>query len=292
MLKCGMKHTSNPISIGTAATLACLYEVTARKPGNVYPGADFDETTTYEAFVRSAIAIGPIVERAPLVGVGITVLDTVEATRAAVGTNTNLGTLLLLAPLAAVPADAQLEEGIGKVLVGLTSNDTRAVYEAIRIAKAGGLGRVDVADVRSDPPPTLTLLEAMRLGADRDSIARQYTNNFQDVLGLAALMSASLAIGASLESAIIEAYLDQLARTPDTLIERKLGRFMAQEASHRAEGVLLCGSRPDKFEQELADFDRWLRADGNRRNPGTTADLVAAGLFVLIREGQLDWKQW
>src|SRR5689334_25243107 len=91
---------SGPIPLGTAATLACIYEATARKPGNVYPGADFDDTTTYAAFVKSAIAIGPVLERAPHVGVGLTVLDAVRATRDAVGTNTNLGTLLLIAPLA------------------------------------------------------------------------------------------------------------------------------------------------------------------------------------------------
>src|SRR3954454_8123743 len=102
-----------PLPLGTAATLACIYEATARKPGNVYPGADFDETTTYAAFVKSAIAIGPIIEKAPSLGVGITILDAVQATRDAVGSNTNLGTLLLLAPLAAVPAGTNLQDGIG-----------------------------------------------------------------------------------------------------------------------------------------------------------------------------------
>src|SRR3954447_13466350 len=115
-----MNYLPDPLPIGAAATLACLYEVTARKPGNVYPGADFDETTSYAAFVASAVVIGPIIEQTPAVGVGQTVLDAVRATREAVGTNTNLGTLLLLAPLAAVPRDTSLEAGIGKTLDGLT----------------------------------------------------------------------------------------------------------------------------------------------------------------------------
>src|SRR4051794_35983725 len=146
-----------PLPIDAAATLACIYEATARKPGNIYPGADFDETTTYAAFVKSAIAIGPILEKAPALGVGITVLDAVQATRDVVGTNTNLGTLLLLAPLAAVPADMKLEDGISDVLAALTREDTRHVYEAIRISQAGGLGRSATADVSSDPPPNLSL---------------------------------------------------------------------------------------------------------------------------------------
>src|SRR6187402_2246357 len=104
------------LSIGTAATLASIYEATARKPGNVYPGADFDEATTHAAFVTSAISIGPIIEKSRTAGVGQTILDAVRVTREAVNTNTNLGTLLLIAPLAAVPRDASLEGGIGNVL--------------------------------------------------------------------------------------------------------------------------------------------------------------------------------
>jgi triphosphoribosyl-dephospho-CoA synthase len=285
--------SSKPIPIGAAATLACLYEVTARKPGNVYPGADFDETTTYAAFVKSAVVIGPIIERTPCYGVGQTVLDAVQATRDAVGTNTNLGTLLLIAPLAAVPRESKLADGIGAVLDALSPDDTRFVYEAIRLANAGGLGREDVADIRHTPPPDLTLKEAMSLAAERDLVAKQYTNSFDDVFDIAAeiQLGAAAEFGGTLESSIIGAFLSQLQRTPDTLIQRKLGQFTAQEASFRAEGVVLAGTS-DKYPQALADFDRWLRADGHRRNPGTTADLIAAALFVLLRDDRLNWKAW
>jgi triphosphoribosyl-dephospho-CoA synthase len=282
------------LPIGAAATLACLYEVTARKPGNVYPGADFDETTTYAAFVTSAVVIGPIIEKAPAVGVGQTVLDAARATRHAVGTNTNLGTLLLLAPLAAVPRDNSLEAGIGIILDGLTPDDTRAVYEAIRIANAGGLGREAEADVFADPPPTLKLSDAMRMAAERDLVAKQYANNFQDVfVGVSRFIEFGLTLNSTLEDAIILAYLSQLASSPDSLIQRKLGPAAANEASARAKDVLLKGSvRSEEFQRASADFDGWLRADGHRRNPGTTADLIAAGLFVLLREGRLHWSEW
>src|SRR3954462_11923679 len=93
---------------GPAATLACLYEATARKPGNVHPGASFDETTTYAAFAASAVVIGPVMSRATTLGVGETVLKCVRATRQVVNTNTNLGTILLLAPLAAVEIGTNL----------------------------------------------------------------------------------------------------------------------------------------------------------------------------------------
>ncbi len=283
-----------PLSLGAAATLACIYEATARKPGNVYPGADFDGTMTHAAFVTSAIVIGPAMEKAPIVGVGQTVLDAVRATRNAVGTNTNLGTLLLIAPLAAVPSDTSLEDGISNVLAALTPADTRAVYEAIRIASAGGLGCAEEADVSADPPPLLTLIDAMRMASGRDLVAKQYTNNFHDIFArIARFIEFGLTLNSTLEAAIILAYLNQLAASPDSLIQRKLGPEIAQEASRRAAEVLSKGSvRDEAFQNSMADFDRWLRADGHRRNPGTTADLVAAGLFVLLREGRLNWSQW
>src|ERR1700754_4618652 len=115
---------SNRLSPGAATTLACLYEATARKPGNVHPGAGFQDVF-YADFVASAVVIGPIIGQAPECGVGRTVLDAVRATRAAVGTNTNLGTLLLIVPLSAVPSGQSLSEGIHAVLGSLTIEDTK-----------------------------------------------------------------------------------------------------------------------------------------------------------------------
>jgi triphosphoribosyl-dephospho-CoA synthase len=280
-------------SSGAAATLACLYEATAAKPGNVHPGAAFDDVS-YADFVASAVVIAPIFDQAPQRGVGRTVLDAVRATRAAVGTNTNLGTLLLIAPLSVVPPGQSLSEGVSKVLTGLTSEDTRHVYEAIRTSSAGGLGRAEKADVFADPPSDLTLVDAMRLAADRDTVARQYTNGFVDVFdGTAAWLAEALARNMPLGEAIVWAHIKQLAKRPDSLIGRKCGTQIAADATRRAVGVLESQNRGGPaFREALGDFDFWLREDGHRRNPGTTADLVAAGLFVLLREGRLNWSAW
>jgi triphosphoribosyl-dephospho-CoA synthase len=280
------------LSISAAATLASIYEATARKPGNVHPGASFDETTCYAAFVQSAVIIGPFLQHASSAGVGETVLVCVQATREAVGTNTNLGTILLLAPLAAVPQKQSLAKGIGDVLNGLNSDDTRWVYAAIAAACAGGLGRASEADVFEPEPPLLTLVEAMRLAADRDLIARQYINGFATVFDVARWIEEGLK-QLSLNEAIIGAHLRLLASHPDSLIQRKCGLQVAQEASERAAAVLQSARpRGADYVRSLDDFDRWLRADGHRRNPGTTADLIAAGLFVLLREGRLNWSVW
>jgi triphosphoribosyl-dephospho-CoA synthase len=281
------------LSPGAAATLACLYEASAPKPGNVHPAACFDDLT-YADFVTSAVVVGPVLERAAEYGVGRTVLEAVRVTRGAVGTNTNLGTLLLLAPLAAVPWGKPLADGIAAVLGRLDADDTRLVYEAIRVAAPGGLGRADKADVFSDPPANLTLVDAMQLAAERDRVARQYTNHFADVLnGTAPQIAEGLTRGLTLSEAILTAHIQQIAAQGDSLIARKCGPQAAREARERAQAVIKSGSIGDEsYLRALSDLDAWLRADGHRRNPGTAADLIAAGLFVLLREGKLHWRCW
>jgi triphosphoribosyl-dephospho-CoA synthase len=280
---------SNRLTIGTAATLACIWEATAPKPGNVHRGADFDDLT-YEDFLQSAVVIGPILEMAATAGVGRTVLDAVRATQRAVGTNTNLGTLLLLAPLAAVAQDVPCHHGISDVLRRLGHDETRLVYEAIRISSAGGLGRVDEADVFDDVPAGLALIDAMRLAAAHDLVARQYTNQFADVIsGTARWIEEGIARGWPLKTSIVYAHVRQLAKERDSLIFRKCGAETADEAQRRASVVLAAGGPGDPaYERALAEYDSWLRSDGHRRNPGTAADLIAAGLFVLFREGRLE----
>src|SRR4051812_4787350 len=152
------------MSAGLYAQLACIWEATARKPGNVHRFLDFDDAT-YLDFILSAAASAPLLEDVAKRGVGATVLAGVEARRRLVPTNTNLGILLLLAPLAAVPPGADLAAGVVRILDGLTLDDSRAVFQAIRLAQPGGLGRASDQDVNAEP--TLPLRQVMTLAADR-----------------------------------------------------------------------------------------------------------------------------
>ena len=275
-----------PLSAGRIAQVACLLEVSSRKPGNVHRFADFDDTT-YLDFALSAGAIVEALDRATGQELGATILQCVEATRQLVPTNTNLGMILLLAPLAAVPTDEPLRAGVSRVLSETTEADARNVYRAIRLARPGGLGRSDQGQDVVDEP-TVTLLEAMTLAADRDLVARQYATGFLDVFDrVVPTLARELAQpGRTLEAAIILAFLDFLGDHPDSLIARKRGITIAQEVSSRAKAVLDSGW-PDALgsNQALATFDAWLRLDGHARNPGATADLVASGLFVALRTG-------
>jgi triphosphoribosyl-dephospho-CoA synthase len=278
-----------PLTLGGCATLACIWEATAAKPGNVYRGADFDDLT-YADFLTSATVIGPIIDRTPEQGVGATVLAAVAATRTTVATNTNLGMLLLIAPLAAIPSGLPLSEHIEPILAALSYDDTCAVYEAIPLAQPGGMGEVAEADVHEPPPAGLTLRDAMAMAADRDLIARQYVNGFKEVFRTADRIESHVADGQPLGEAIVIAFLELLAEEPDSLIARKGGLEAASEVSLHAATILDARRHgDDAFQAMRAEYDFWLRADGHRRNPGTTADLIAAALFILLRENRLVW---
>lgn len=268
---------------GLCAQVACIWEATARKPGNVHRYKDFEDTY-YLDFLLSAAALAPVLATATDRRVGATILEGVRATRRVVGTNTNLGIILLLSPLATVPEGLDLRAGVSHVLNTLDVEDARLAYEAIRLAAPGGLGCVTEQDVATEP--TLGLRAVMELAAGRDLVARQYVNNYAEVFGdgVPALRDGLRQTG-SLEGGIIGCHLSLMARHLDTLILRKRGQAEASEARDRAARVLDRGW-PDVRDgwTALVEFDDWLRAEGHARNPGTTADLVTACLFIPLRE--------
>ena len=265
---------------------ACLLEASAAKPGNVHPRQPFADMD-YRDLVRSADAVSEILAKAAHQGVGPTILEATRATAEAVSCNTNLGIILLLAPLAAVPGDETLEEGIGGVLDRLDHPDTECVYQAIRLAAPGGLGHSDQHDIGESP--SVSLMEAMRVAADRDGVAAAYHDRFREVLDWS---HRGLAGGESFagdwEPQVIGLALKIQAEQPDSLITRKCGSATALEASQRAQAVLASGwPSGNDAAAALSSFDCWLRDDGHRRNPGTTADLVTAALFAALREKRI-----
>lgn len=273
---------------GQCATMACLMEAAAEKPGNVHPQARFNDMT-FADMMSSAVAIGPAMRQARSIGVGMTVWQAVNATQAATGKNTNLGSILLLAPLACLPPQGELNADL--VFRSLTPLDAQLVYQAIRRAAPGGLGQSSQHDIADSPPECL--LQAMRFSADRDLIARQYATSFADLRErLLPWWMDELRSGRSWDVGIVQLQLRIMSCYPDSLIARKCGMEVAAEAQRRAQQVL-AAAQPGSADQQarLENFDLWLRADGNRRNPGTTADLIAAVLFCWLRSiGTLD--QW
>jgi triphosphoribosyl-dephospho-CoA synthase len=274
-------------AVATAYVAACLAELDALKPGNVHRHADGHGMTVAD-FEESARVSAPAVA-APGARIGARVLAAVQATRAAVGQNTNLGIVLLCAPLAAAAerGDVSLRAGVATVLDDLDSEDARAVFAAIALANPGGLGTVGRNDVRK--APTVSLREAMAAAAERDSVARQFALAFDDVLGFGlAAYAAARRGGADEAEATAAVYLAFLAAEPDSHVARKFGRATAEalrrDAATRVS--VLAGLDAAARKAELAVWDRDLKARG--LNPGATADLTVATVFAAYLSSMRD----
>jgi triphosphoribosyl-dephospho-CoA synthase len=272
--------------IAAAAQLACLLEVSAPKPGNVSPERHFHDTR-YEDFLASAVAIGPALAVAGGRPLGATIRAAVEATARWTRSNTNLGIVLLLAPLARAAArpGGDLRTRLAAVLEETTVADAADAYVVIRRTRPGGLGAAKAEDVSA--VPTVTLREAMALAAERDAVAREYSTGFRLTfeVGAPALADARRR-GLSWSDATVECFLALLAAVPDTHVARKLGREEAERVAARAREVVAAGGTGSpEGRAALASLDAELRDPRNTRNPGTTADLTCAALFVVILEG-------
>ena len=276
-----MRRPPKPEAISRGFLDACLAELDALKPGNVHRLAA-GHNMTVDDFVASAEAAAPILGETGL-AVGQRIRLAVEATRKAVGQNTNLGIVLLAAPLANaafMPGDGDLESRLRHTLQGLSVDDAREAYRAIRKTKPGGLGDASEHAVASEP--NVTLLEAMRAAETRDRIAWNYAHGFADIftLGLKWLAHARER-WVEPSWAVTRVYLGFLAHLPDTLIERKFGTRMAalvrEEAGPIEASFTACQS-PEAMTAPLAAFDQALKQRG--LNPGTSADLTVATLFA------------
>jgi len=259
---------------------ACRAELDALKPGNVHVHAAGHGMET-EQFTASAEAAAPWIANASL-QVGERILRAVEATFATVGCNTNLGIVLLCAPLAAAAEKADpggLHDRLKHVLAALDDADAAAVFAAIRRAKPGGLGSVPDQDVAT--APTVGLREAMALAADRDRIAQAYVTDFAEVFDFGLprfeLMCRQAADRSLAVTSLHMAYLGAFA---DSHIARKFGAAVAEEVRAAAQGLKSQwqpAARVDTL-KALLHFDSELKA--RRINPGATADFVVATLFA------------
>lgn len=270
--------TWTPQALATAYREACMADVQAFKPGNVSlqsPGHGMHAADFLRSADASAVAIGQAGA-----GLGQRILAAVEATRRVVSCNTNLGIVLLCAPLAQARLEhprLDLDDAVRRVLDAATIADTTAVFDAIRIASPGGLGRSPEHDVAG--PARAPLVEVMRHAAARDAIAREYADGFAGLLGdTGPALAAYLASGDGTATAIGRLYVDLLARQPDSHVQRRHGVRAARELCREAAQLRSrCVAEPGRARALLAHLDRRLKARGI--NPGTTADLCVAALF-------------
>ena len=273
-----------PDRIAAAFLGACRAELDAAKPGNVhrFAGGHGMHADTFEAAAR---VTAPWIARHDL-GVGARILGATRASWEAVGLNANLGIVLLCAPLAAAAerheaGGRDLREAVADVLARLDAQDAHDTFAAIALATPGGLGDAPEQDVRS--PPTIGLVEAMRLAADRDLVARQYADGFCEIfeIGLPALTAPDTGAQTPGTGPALAAYLAFASVFPDSHLQRKYGLEVAETVRRQMAGLAddLARTRDPDARLALAlRLDAALKRDG--RNPGTSADLTVASLFA------------
>lgn len=259
-----------------------MAELQALKPGNVHAFAD-GHGMTVDDFIKSADVTAEIITR-PDLSLGERIFYAVEATKNAVGQNTNLGVLLLCAPLidaALKLTDEQtLPQALHETLSQLTVSDAEYVSRAIVLASPGGLGDAAQYDVRDIP--AVSLLTMMRSAQHKDRIAWQYANDFQDIMGfgLSTYADAMLKWANPAWSATA-LYLAFLANYPDTHVMRKYGESFAEGLRQEAaefEQMHSAADNPKLVQKKLIDWDKSLKT--RAINPGTSADLTVATLLV------------
>lgn len=301
--------------ISRCLELAILLEASAHKPGNVSVVTNF-ENTRYEHFLASAVAAAVSFERAAEQGILVSE-GKIQLTEVSVGRlikecvvdidawqhggNTLLGTVILLVPIAVaagmVSSESAFEistlrKNLRHVVVSTTPEDAINVYKAIRIANPSGLGKAPKLDV-NDPNSTdlifeekTSLYQVFKIAESYDSICSEWVNNYQITFDLAyPSLTEQTKNAKDLDTAILHTFLKVLAAHPDTFIARKVGLEKSSEVSLQAKEVLDLGLETSRGRERLGRFDRKLRKSGNLLNPGTTADIIATALALLVLGG-------
>ena len=277
-----MASQSQVSDLQDAVMSSFLTEVNSLKPGNV---SRFSEGhgMIVDDFIKSAELTSPILCDQTL-SVGERVLEGVRATMSEVGCNTNLGMLMLFAPLvrAAELGIASLQSNLGVVLRGLDVKDTSCIFEAIHHANPGGLGESEKYDVNKKLDAGTTIQKAMAEAKNRDLIAKQYVTGFIDILSLGFICIEDFAVRwNSVEWGAVACYIGFMAEFPDSHIRRKFGLEVAEKIKIKAVPIAEAFQKNDSPEdgaEMLKKFDRELKNKGV--NPGTSADLTAASLLV------------
>ncbi len=282
---------STAAGLGSLLLKACRMDVVAFKPGNVSLCSPGHNMQARDFLLSAEVAVPALCVAGASVGERIE--SAIGATHDAVGCNTNLGIVLLLAPLAVAASSGSgpdLRSRLRAVLARLSLADSEACYRAIRRARPGGLGRVDAEDVHA--PPTLDLRRAMGLAAKVDRIAAAYCDDYAEIFdGAVQSLRDYRRRWHSLAWACTACYLELLAADADSHIVRKAGSTLAAEVSAGARAVvsgLKACENPRLFLAELKAFDKELKTRGV--NPGTCADLTVASVSVLLLQERLQLK--
>ncbi len=304
--------------IGGCASLAALLEVSAYpKPGNVHRTRDFADTR-YEHFLAGSVSLSTIMkkiaEKGYESGKGNKNWDTMglgENIHTAVrdmmvwqrGGNVHLGIILLFSPIAAASGAVmkegkvdldQLRSSLREIIRAATPQDSLNIYRAIDAAMSvENLGSVDDLDVKDASSQdkiieeVLTPLDVFGKCKERDAICSEWVTDFKITFTEGyPYLKGRLDEGARINDTVLDTFLKILSDHPDSLIQRKRGLVEARRVSERAGQIIQAGGASSENGMTMIhDLDDELAKENGSLNPGTTADLTAASVFLLLLTG-------
>ena len=283
-----------------AFTLGPLLEAAIPKPGNVNRYRDFEDLTLYH-FLFGNVAVIDILYEATEVGklirkgdyqlseanIGEMIKRAVQNAKAVQDANPNFGIIALEIPLVialSISEDIYDAKEVAKRLIAhSTVRDTMEFYKAIRIANPKGIKGGVKYDVYEENvfdelfKDRINLKRLAEISCDRELIFCEWLNGYE-LSYKTFLRLKELTEELNLEEAVLIAFLELLASTPDTLIIRKAGRAEAEVVMKTARKVLDGSIGVD-------EFDSFLREKGDLRNPGSLADIMAIALSLLVLDG-------
>jgi triphosphoribosyl-dephospho-CoA synthase len=268
---------------------ACEVDVQAFKPGNVSVYSDGHDMTVRDFLISADVSAEAICN--PDYSLGEKIYYSVQKTQKAVQCNTNLGIILLCAPLIQAAQNfannVSLRQVLGQILSSTTVNDAEWVFKAITLASPGGLGESNEQDVKNRPEVTLT--QAMAIASQKDRIALQYTTNYADIFNFSFLRyNGNFNRFGDKNWAAVAVFASLLSRYPDSHIERKYGNQYTQIVSNKmaaVEAELLSTDDPEQLGPMLHDIDQAFKDKGI--NPGTSADMTVATVLVVLLQGMV-----
>ncbi|MDO5851412.1 MAG: triphosphoribosyl-dephospho-CoA synthase [Methanobacteriaceae archaeon] len=299
------------IKIGKIGEIACLLEVSGYpKPGNVHRTHDMDDML-YEDFLISSVSIKDKLELVSdntkrfypnllnSISLGSCILGAVEESHYWTNTNTNLGIVMLLVPLAASASVIKNKNEINKIpnildviLKNSTVDDAIALVKAINLSEAGNMGNVEKFDVNNKDTidqlieNKINMYDLLVMSQDYDKLSYQLVNKLPLIMDIGLPIYRLASEKYSYNISTIITYMSLLAYCPDTLISRKFGEDTSKKVSNKAKDII------KKFDlssvegmDALKSFDKYLI--DNNYNPGTTADFTAATLFLGLLEKHL-----
>jgi triphosphoribosyl-dephospho-CoA synthase len=273
------KHSLDDLK--SAYLFSCKKDIELIKPGNVNLLSSHKDTKAQD-YLDSAILSSKELFNQNY-SLGKRILESVNVTRSKVNVNTNLGIILLCAPVIQSYIDfnnLDLREGIKKTLSITSIKDTHDLCAAINISSPGGLGDSDMYDTASYP--NASIKQIMNYSQEYDRISYQYSHNFSDIFDFIIPKLEFLNQRyESLDISLSLLFIEILAKIPDSHISRKFGDKIAKKTSNNARDLLKILDRehdPDYLAKALNNLDYEYKKKGI--NPGTTADLLVASLMI------------